>query len=191
MQTPLKVSGKDSCNLQKGKCFPNIDQRITSLWTQIVHSHERSIGLQWKVMYWPNFQIYWLSFFVAPALSVPWIFQGSLKKPYAEKEIYSFQPCYRIIKIHAYTSTLQLFLQPKLFSKRGHHLAVLQELYRWRIPFFYLNSLTHHKREKQDPRILSFNPHGYRQNGPNWPAFRSFGGMAISPSLKMMGESWI
>ena len=34
----------------------------------------------------------------------------------------------------------------------------------------------------------SFNPHGYRQNGPNWPAFRSFGGMAISPSLKMMGK---
>ena len=48
------------------------------------------------------------------------------------------------------------FSPPKTFSKRGHHLAVLQELYRWRIPFFYLNSLTHHKREKQDPRTLSF-----------------------------------
>jgi len=39
--------------------------------------------------------------------------------------------------------------------------------------------------------MSNFNPHGYRQNGPNWPAFRPFGGMAISPSLKMMGESWI
>ena len=46
-----------------------------------------------------------------------------------------------------------------------------------------LNSLLMHMHEK------NINPHGYRQNGPNWPAFQSFGGMAISPSLKMMGES--
>ena len=39
------------------------------------------------------------------------------------------------------------------------------------------------------PSSDDVNPHGYRQNGPNWPAFWSFGGMAISPSLKMMGES--
>jgi len=62
---------------------------------------------------------------------------------------------------------MQLFLQPKLFHKgniiynifRGNSqpcLAILQELYRWRIPFFNLNSLTHNKREKQDPRTLSF-----------------------------------
>ena len=38
-------------------------------------------------------------------------------------------------------------------------------------------------------RISCLSPHRYRQNGPNWPAFRSFGGMAISPSLKMIGES--
>ena len=128
----------------------------------------------WKE-YWASMKSHVLALFpnilapfsVTPALFVPWIFQGSFWKPYAEEDIYSFQPCHSIIKTQAYTSKLQLFLQPKLFQKgdiiynifRGNSqpcLAILQELYRWRIPFFFLNSLTHNKREKQDPRTLSF-----------------------------------
>ena len=166
MKTPFKVSGKDSCNLQKGKCFPDIDQRTTSLSTQIVHSHERSIGLQWKVMHWPYFPI--LALFLCCACPFcPLNISGKFIKAICrEGDLFistlsqnNKNPCIHI--------KMQLFLQPKLFHKgdimynifRGNSqpcLAILQELYRWRIPFFNLNSLTHNKREKQDPRTLSF-----------------------------------